>query len=172
MRESTREFLADVKAKLHDDRVSEVDMQKALAPHKTFDQWEAERKEKEAQEKAKLERYRHNQYTPEERKKSEEALREMLKPISEQIKHNQVREAAFWDNFNKRQSNQEGREQIERLLEIAQERNDYINARIKDAEAQGNEFLLEQYTQEKADNDKNLELYRGKYEEYKKAAEG
>ena len=53
MLESTREFFRDLGKQFHDDRVSEVDMQKALAPHKTYEQFEAERKAKEAQEKAK-----------------------------------------------------------------------------------------------------------------------
>ena len=176
MKESEREFLRDLGGQFHNTTALvlegiETAIEKA-PPRKDYELWEKERKLKEYQEKAKLARYRREGLNDQERKASEGALREMLKPINEQIKRNQAREANFWDNFNKRNANQEGREQVERLLEIAQDRNDYLNGRIREAEEMGNDLLLEQYTQEKAENDKNLELYRGKYEEYKAAEEG
>lgn len=172
MKESTREFLRDLSGQFHNDFISAEEMQKANELQKQYDNWEAQRKAAAAQEEARLKRLWNHEQTAEERKISDDAIREMLKPINEQIKHNQAREAKFWDNFNKRNANQEGREQVERLLEIAQDRNDYLNGRIREAEEMGNDLLLEQYAQEKAENDKNLELYRGKYEEYKAAAEG
>ena len=172
MKESEREFLKDLSKQFHDDRIADADINKALEQGKKEEAWGKERKMREYQEKAKIERIRREGLNEQEHKASEAPLMEMLKPINEQIKHNQEREANFWDNFNKHNANQEGREQIERLLEIAQDRNDYLNGRIREAEEMGNDLLLEQYTQEKAENDNNLELYRGKYEEYKAAEEG
>ena len=172
MLESEREFIRDLRAQFHDDRVADVDMEKALAQRKDYETWKKVHELKEYQEKAKIERYRRGEYTPQERQASEEAIKEMLKPIEEQIKANRAKTAQLYDGLNKQPMNQEGREQIERLLEITQDKNDYLTARIEEATAQGNEVLLERYTQEKADNDKDLELYRGKYEAYKAAAEG
>lgn len=172
MKESERELLKDLSKQFHNDRIAEVDINKALEQGKKEEAWEKARKMREYQEKAKIERYRREGLNEQERKANEGAISEMLKPINEQIKHNQAREANFWENLYKRNANQEGREQVERLLEIAQDRNDYLNGRIREAEEMGNDFLLERYAQEKAENDKNLELYRGKYEEYKAAAEG
>ena len=172
MRESTREFLRDLQGQFHNDYISAEDMQKAHEQQKRYDNYAAQQKAAAAQEEARLKRLWNHEQTAEERKISDDAIKEMLKPINEEIKRNQVREANFWDNFYKHNAAQEGREEIERLLEIAQERNDYLSGRLREAEAQENEELIAQYTQQKAENDKNLELYRGKYEEYKAAAEG
>lgn len=172
MLESEREFLKDLSKQFHDDRIAEVDINKALEQGKKEEAWEKARKIREYQEKAKIERYRREGLNEQERKASEAALMEMLKPINEQINHTKAREAAIMDKINLNANNQEGKAQIDRLLEITREKQDYINARIKEAETQGNELLLEEYTQEKADIEKDLEIYLSKYEEYKAAEEG
>ena len=172
MLESTREFLKELDEKAHHTIIPDEAMQKAAGLGMTYEQWQKEHQARQAQEKERIQRYKRGEYTEEERKASEDAMREMLAPIEEQIKRERAKEASFYDGLNDQKRILEGREQIERLLEIAQDRNDYLNIRLKEAEAQGNDILIEQYAQEKADNDKNIELYRGKYEEYKAAAEG
>ena len=172
MLESTREFLRELDEKAHHTRLPDEYMQKAVGLGITYEQWQKEHQAKQAQEQARIERYKRGEYTEQERKASEEAMREMLAPIEEQIKKERAKEVSFYEKLNNHKSNQEGREQVERLLEIARDKDAYLNTMIREAEAQGNDILIEQYTQEKADNDKNIELYRGKYEEYKAAAEG
>ena len=172
MLESTRECLRDLNKQFHDDRVSAIDLEKAIKQQKQEEQWAQERKAAEAAKKARDLRYQRGDFTESERSAFKEGLRECAKVLGEQTKKSAAEEAHFWDNFNRRQAAQEGRGEIERLLEIAEDRNDYLSGRLREAEAQGNEELVAQYTQEKAENDKNLELYRGKYEEYKAAAEG
>lgn len=171
MLESTREFLKELKASAHDDRVAVVDMEKALTQQNSCDNYLRAHKEKEAKEKAKIERYRRGEYTPQERKATAEAMKGVLKDLKKRINADLTREAKLADRLSQRNAAQEGREQIERLLEIAQDRNDYLTARIEAATAQENEYLLEKYTQEKAKNDKDLKLYRSKYEEYKGATQ-
>ena len=173
MRESTREFLRDLGTQFHDDRVSEVDLIGAAQIGNQEKRWEHERKVREAEKKARLEMYQRGQVPEDEAKAAREALKNMVLPtINAQIAANHAKEAQFMDKISNLGTAQEGREQIERLLEITQDKADYINKRIEDAKAQGNELLLEEYTQEKAEVDKDLEIYRGKYEEYKAAAEG
>ena len=172
MRESTREFLRDLQGQFHNNYISAEEMQKAHEQQKRYDDYAAQQKAAAAQEEARLKRLWNHEQTAQERKITDDAIKEMLKPINEEIKRNHAREANFWDNFHKRNAAQEGREEIERLLEIAHDRNDYLSGRLREAEAQGNEELIAQYNKEIAENDKNLELYRGKYEEYKAAEEG
>ena len=172
MKESTREFLRDLSGQFHNDYISAEEMQKVTEQQKQEEQWAQERKAREAAKKARDLKYQRGDFTESERSAFKEGLRECAKVLGEQTKKSAAEEAHFWDNFNRRQAAQEGREEIERLLEIAEDRNDYLSGRLREAEAQGNEELVAQYTQEKAENNKNLELYRGKYEEYKTAAEG
>lgn len=172
MRESTRESLREIGKQLHDDRIAAVDLEKALEQKKTEDRWAQEWKAEEARKKVEIERYRRGDFTEQERAAQQNALKGILGHINKQINHSLAQEANFWDSFNKRQAAQEGREEIERLLEIAEDRNDYLKARLEDAEARENEELIEQYNKEIAENDKNLEIYRTKYQEYKTAAEG
>lgn len=173
MKESTREFLQDLRKQFHDDRIPDDYMSK-IAERMTIEEGykkaaEAARAEKEARE----EMYNRGEAPEAEGAAAAKALKEVLLPqIKEQIAGTIARETAIADKLNRIGRSQEGREQVERLLEITRERQDYINGRIKDAEAQGNEALLNEYTQEKADVEKDLEIYLSKYEQFKAEAEG
>lgn len=172
MRESTRASLQGINSQLHDDRISAVDLEKALEYGKQKERWNQQYKAAQALEKIRIEKAARGDYTEQERAAQKNALKGMLGNINKQINHNLAQEANFWDSFNKRQAAQEEREEIERLLEIAEDRNNYLKARLEDAEARENEELIGQYNKEIAENDKNLEIYRTKYQEYKAAAEG
>lgn len=173
MKESTREFIQDIRKQFHDDRIPDDYMSK-IAERMTIEEGnkkaaEAARAEKEAREAI----HNSGKVTEDERAAATKALKEVLLPqIREQIAGTIARETAIADKLNRIGRSQEGREQVERLLEITRERQDYINGRIKEAEAQGNEALLNEYTQEKADVEKDLEIYLSKYEQFKAEAEG
>ena len=119
MLESTRECLRDLNKQFHDDRVAAIDLEKAIKQQKQEEQWAQERKAAEAAKKARDLRYQRGEFTESERSAFKEGLRECAKVLGEQTKKSAAEEAHFWDNFNRRQAAQEGREEIERLLEIA-----------------------------------------------------
>lgn len=112
------------------------------------------------------------EYTNPKEKEYIEALKGVTNTISKQLNKNVARENDFWDNFNKRLAAQEGRREIERLIEIAENRSYVLQGRLNTAKEIENEELIEKYNQEIAENDKNLEIYRAKYKEYKAALEG
>ena len=61
------------------------------------------------------------------------ALQGTVKAISKEMNKNIAIENAIWDRMNKQQAAQEGQKDIERLLEIAEDRNDYLQRRLEAA---------------------------------------
>lgn len=167
MEERTRESIKEITKQFHNDCIAAIDNNKLYECITQSERWAKERKEAQAQEKARIDRARRGDYTKQEKAAQENALKGVIKDLNKQINHNLAKQADFWDRFNKSQAAQEGREEIERLLEIANNRNDYLKARLEEAEARENEELIEKYTQEIEENSKNLDFYSSKYQEYK-----
>jgi hypothetical protein len=172
MLKSTRESLKAIDAQIHNNFISGEEMKKALEYGKKIERWNQETKRAEAKKKAELEKYRRGNFTEEEKAALENGFRKMLDGINQQLNRNITRESKFWDDFNKHEAAKKEHENVERLLEIAEDRNDYLKAKLEDAQARDNKTLIEHYNSEMSRNDKDLELYRSKYEETKAAIEG
>ena len=172
MLESTRESLKAIDAQIHNDFISGEEMKKAFEYEKQKERWNQESKKAEAKKKAELEKYRRGNFTEEEKAAQANGFRKMLDGINQQLNRNITRESKFWDDFNKHEAAKKEHEEIERLLEIAEDRNDYLKAKLEDAQARDNKTLIEHYNSEISRNDKALELYSSKYKETKEALEG
>lgn len=178
MRESTREFIKDLCGQSRDNTAMIIEgvaiAEGTAPPHKTYEQFEMERKAREAQERARIERIKRGERTANEEKALTEGLKEMLgsmrAEMEEKRKAEEAKAAALWDGISSALTTPEGLKNIEDLLEIENNKAAYLNSRIEEAKEEGNEALLEKYQEAKAANDKNIELYRSKYEEYKAAS--
>ena len=177
MRESIREFLNDLCGQSHDKTAMIIDGMAVAAEtapkEKSYEQWENERKAREAQERARIERIKRGERTANEEKALTEGLKEMLGSMRAEMEENrkaeEARAAAFWDGISSALTTPEGLKNVEDLLDMENDKAEKLKARIEEAKAEGNEALLEKYQEEKAANDKNIEFYRNKYEEYKAA---
>lgn len=163
MKESTRAFLSDISAQLHNDRVSDADIEKALSIGRQEKQWEIESQERKAREAAKAEIYKKGnlgELPKEDQKAHEEGVKELLGALKPGIDKSINEHMTFWDSFNTSMTDNEENEAGERLIEIREERSDLLDLRIREAEALGNEIAAERYKKEKEANEKKIEAYR------------
>lgn len=167
MLQSTRDFLKDVNKQLHDTRVGKADFIKALEIGEDAAASEQRRLEREEAKEREQKRLMRGDYTRSEQLRQLHDYKTMLGDLNNHIKAGIAEQSKIFDKFNKNQMNQAGKEQIEKLLEITERREDYLNKLLEDAENKGNELLVEHYTQEKTENHKELLVYREKYEAYK-----
>lgn len=167
MLQSTKDFLKDVNEQLHNTRVEKTDFSKALEIGEEAKKREQRRLYREEEKKREQNRIMRGDYTRDEKRRQTEDYKSMLGDLNNHVKAGIAEQSKFFDKFNKNQMNQAGKEQIEKLLEITERREDYLNKLLEDAENKGNELLVEHYTQEKTENHKELLLYREKYEAYK-----
>ena len=167
MLQSTKDFLKDVNKQLHNTRVEKTDLSKALEIGEEEKEREQRRLYREEEKKREQNRIMRGDYTRDEKRRQTQEYKSMLGDLNNHIKAGIAEQSKFFDKFNKNQMNQAGKEQIEKLLEITERREDHLNKLLEDAENKGNELLVEHYTQEKTENHKELLLYREKYEAYK-----
>lgn len=160
MREDIRAFLGDMSARLHNDRVTDADIEKALNIGKQEKQWELESQGRKAREVIKADIYRRGEIPLEDQKAREEGTKELLGALKPEIEKSVNDSMTFWDSFNNSMTDNAEKEAGERLIEIREERNDLLDWRIREAEARGNEIAAERYKKEKEANEKKLKAYR------------
>lgn len=175
MRESERTFLNNLLGQSHEPIVK-IDPEKAKSALRgnTFESFEMERKAKEAQEKARLDRLRRRERTPEEEAKLNEGLKELLAPIAKGIDEKRKREEAkaqqFWNELNRAKTRPKEMERIDSLLGTAVEKEVFLERRIEHAKEMGDEELAKKFEAEKEETAKEIEFYRAKYEQLEKEA--
>ena len=163
-RESTQVFLRDLEKQFHDDRVSAEDGAKIVELSRQKERQQSEFKAREAQEKAKIEMYRRGNIPT-----SKALVEGMLDIFNSQIKASNKAQAAHFKQLNEirdLEAKKEGAEQYDKLIGIERERLDYINNMIRQAEAQEDKALLEDYTQKKEEAEAAIELYQSRYKEF------
>lgn len=165
MKLSERELLKGLDNQLHNTFISEEDYKKIDERLAQERKWEEDRLKRQAQEEAKRKMYQRGEMPANDRAKFDEGMREFVKTISADIEAQKKKEAAEWAKFDNYINSQKERDQIERLLEIAENKALSINAQI--AAAEGNEALLEELKHEKADIESDIKFYKTKYESLK-----
>lgn len=163
-RESTQVFLRELDNQFHDDRVSVEEGAKIFELSKQKEAQQREFKQKEAQEKAKTEMYRRGNIPT-----SKALVDGILGVVNSQIKESNKAQAAHFKQLNEirgLEAKEKGAEQYDKLIGIERERLDYINTMIRQAEAQEDKALLEDYTQKKEEAEAAIELYQSRYKEF------
>ena len=160
-RESTQVFLRDLEKQFHDDRVSAEDGAKIVELSRQKERQQSEFKAREAQEKAKIEMYRRGNVP------TSKAL--VVDIFNSQIKESNKAQAAHFKQLNEirdLEAKKEGAEQYDKLIGIERERLDYINNMIRQAEAQEDKALLEDYTKRKEETEAAIKTYQERYNEF------
>ena len=176
MRESMREFLNDLRGQSHDKTAMIIDGMAKVAEtapkEKSYEQFEMERKAKEAQEKARLDRLRRGIRTPDEERALNEGLKSMLGPMREEMekrrKAEEAKIAVLADRIQNAAQNPERLKSIEDLLEAETDKSKTLEAKIEEAKTEEDFAAVAKYQAEKKEADKNIEVFRSKYNEYSK----
>lgn len=163
MRESEKQFLKGLDSQLHNDFISEEEYTKLAERMNLERQWEHDRLERQAQEETRRKMYQQGEMPSSDRSKFEEGMREFVKTISADIEAQKKKEAAELAKIEQYSITQKEVEPVDSLLEMAERKLETINTQIAAAEAEGDEALLGQYTRDKEMCEKEINLYRAKY---------
>lgn len=159
---SEKNFINGIEKQINNNFIDEEIYTKYLESEAQKKQWEKDRLEKQAQEEAIRKTYQRGEMPLSHQKAYDEALKEFTNSINADIEAQNKKAAAEMAKINDYINAQKEREQIERLLEIAENKALSLDAQI--AAAEGNEALLEKLNNEKADIESDIKFYKAKFD--------
>lgn len=162
MLQSTKDFLNGINGQLHDNRVS-VKTGQGIADHmQEKERWDQMSRSEKSRSDFELSQIRKGNKGI---RINADDCKSLLQPIREVINENRAFENELYNKIANIRDSEEGRTELERLIEIEEEKLDQNESRMAQAIDKNDKDLIRQIASEKTVIDKTIAFYQEKLQE-------